>query len=85
MRSLRSRVCLRLASALAALASVPPVWVFWQRKGSPCSYDHAAINTYPFPLPFNPSPIKAPPLFTLTACLRYTFRRHTVKEVGAER
>lgn len=60
MRSLRSRVCLRLASALAALANVPPVWVFWQRKGSPCSYDHAAIHTYPFPLPFNPSPIKPP-------------------------
>lgn len=60
MRSLRSRVCLQLASALATLANVPPVWVIWWRKGSPCSYDHAAIHTYPFPLPFNPSPIKPP-------------------------
>ena len=68
MRSLRSRVCLRLAYALAALASVPPVWVFWLRKGSPCSYNHAAIHTYPFPLPFNPSPIKPPSRFPLGAC-----------------
>lgn len=67
MRSLRSRVCLRLASALAALASVPAVWVFWLRKGSPCSYNHAAIHTYPFPLPFNPSPIKPPSRFPLGA------------------
>ena len=68
MRSLRSRMCLRLASALAALANVPPVWVFWWRKGSPCSYNHAAIHTYPFPLPFNPSPIKPPSRFRLGAC-----------------
>lgn len=65
MRSLRSRMCLRLASALAALANVPPVWVFWSRKGSPCSDNHAYIHTYPFPLPFNPSPIKPPSRFPL--------------------
>lgn len=68
MRSLRSRVYLRLAFALAALASVPPVWIFWQRKESPCSDNHAYIHTYPFPLSFNLSPLKPPSRFPLGAC-----------------